>query len=800
METNKISERYIAPCFVNGVEPFNGEVNLAFDENLISNELAVKLFLDYEVKKRKKLVKKELIVSLKRELYFVQFIINPKEYDFVPRIILGRSFLRIANGIVDFGNKVIIIYPKLDPFEDDSEIIGKSSNDWDQLLNFDFDDVPKFGEEIPLFVCKMRKSSQAAKEALAIRINQRYALLEEKRPVIETMAYNEKYTKILDELWTDKVELDGKTVKEDEEAVRKIKDTGSDINTMPYRIFKTLGREDMKKIDRGITMINHTQQVNWKPGYKGSYTKEEEAIGLWRTEIRLTDPYRNIYLQGLQEHTTEKSDRLDLNSKDNTKQWKRCCFHKFITSSCYEKDVTEMISLVQVLTKDVVRSLSAPIYFKDLDTTTFRDLVNSDGELIPEDPQLGVPKVGIPRPPKASMQDLYDRMGRMEIRQEAIEHMEMFPEELDEIEKHVGGLPDMTHGGVMASKPKTMQDAIEFATEIMDQKIRTLAERQAKNKRKLKDTSRNNKNQQQRFKRHNVALAYTVRPGVKKPYGGSKPLCPKWTNPNFNVVMGTFYLNNHYALILFDTGADRSFVSTAFSSLIDIIPATLDYGYDVELEMDSVDVIIGMDWLSKYHVVIIYDEKIIRIPFGNEILIVRRDRSSNGHGSRLNIISCTKTQKYLLKGCHVFLAHVTARKAKDKSKEKRLKVMPFGLTNAPAVFMDLMNRVCKPYLDKFVIVFIGDILIYSRSKQEHKEHLKLILELLKKGELYAKFSKCEFWIPKVQFLGHVIDRLGTVLKHNEKVIAYASCQLKIHEKNYMTHDMELGAVVFALKI
>ncbi|GKD90499.1 putative reverse transcriptase domain-containing protein [Tanacetum coccineum] len=111
-------------------------------------------------------------------------------------------------------------------------------------------------------------------------------------------------------------------------------------------------------------------------------------------------------------------------------------------------------------------------------------------------------------------------------------------------------------------------------------------------------------------------------------------------------------------------------------------------------------------------------------------------------------------------------------------------VIPFGLTNAPVVFMDLMNRVFQLYLDKFVIVFIDDILIYSRNKEEHADHLRIILELLKKEKLYAKFSKC----------------LRAVLMQREKVIAYASRQLKPYEENYTTNDLELGAVVFAFKI
>ncbi|GJW59953.1 retrotransposon protein, putative, ty3-gypsy subclass [Tanacetum coccineum] len=140
-------------------------------------------------------------------------------------------------------------------------------------------------------------------------------------------------------------------------------------------------------------------------------------------------------------------------------------------------------------------------------------------------------------------------------------------------------------------------------------------------------------------------------------------------------------------------------------------------------------------------------------------------------------------------------------------------LMPFGLTNASAVFMDLMNRVCKPYLDKFVIIFIDDILIYSKNKEEHEEHLRLLVafEWGEKQEAAFQTLKNKLCSAPILALPQGAENfvvyydashkgLGVVLMQNKKVIAYASRQLKIHEKNYTTHDLELGAVVFALKI
>ncbi|GJU10092.1 putative reverse transcriptase domain-containing protein [Tanacetum coccineum] len=202
------------------------------------------------------------------------------------------------------------------------------------------------------------------------------------------------------------------------------------------------------------------------------------------------------------------------------------------------------------------------------------------------------------------------------------------------------------------------------------------------------------------------------------------------------------------------------------------------------IKLGSFDVVIGMDWLSKYHARIICDEKVVHIPIDGETLVIR-DGSFRMCIDYQDLNKLTVKKRYplpriddlfdQLQGSSVY-SKIDLRlgyhqlRVRDEDIPKtafrmqyghyEFYVMPFGLTNAPTVFMDLMNRVCKAYLDKFVIVFIDDVLIYSRNKEEHAYHLRIILELLKKEKLYAKFSKCDFWISIVQFLRHVIDSQG----------------------------------------
>ncbi|GJT82316.1 putative reverse transcriptase domain-containing protein [Tanacetum coccineum] len=204
-----------------------------------------------------------------------------------------------------------------------------------------------------------------------------------------------------------------------------------------------------------------------------------------------------------------------------------------------------------------------------------------------------------------------------------------------------------------------------------------------------------------------------------------------------NIVTGMFLLNQHLARVLFNSGADKSFVSISLSSMLNIPPITLDTTYDIEMANGN---LVGTNTVIQGCTLILLNQ-----PFEIDLMPIELgsfDVVIGYHQLRVRNEDIPKTAFRTRYGHYEFL------------------VMPFGLTNAPAIFIDLMNRVCKAYLDKFMIVFIDDILIYSRNKEEHANHLRIILELLRKEKLYAKFSKYDFWISIVQFLGHLIDSQG----------------------------------------
>ncbi|GKE27270.1 putative reverse transcriptase domain-containing protein, partial [Tanacetum coccineum] len=452
---------------------------------------------------------------------------------------------------------------------------------------------------------------------------------------------------------------------------------------------------------------------------------------------------------------------------------------------------------------------------------------------------------------------------------------------------------------------------------LMDQKVRANAGRQADNKRKWENHSRDNHVHQQPYKRTNVARAYIAGSNEKKPYSGSLPYCnkcklhhtrpctvkcgnckkvghmsrdcktpaaaatatgnqrtpsanqrttvtcyecgkqghyrsdcPKLKNQNRgnqagneeargrayalrgggeanqdpNVVTGTFLLNNRYASMLFDTDADRSFVSTRFSSLIDIAPTAIDTKYSIELadgkiigadtiirgctlnflnhpfdidlmpvELGSFNVIIGMDWLTKYHAVIICDEKLVRVNYGDEVLMIQGLPPARQVEFQIDLVpgaAPVVRAPYRLAPSEMQELSAQLQELSNKG-FIRPSSSPWG---APVLFVkkkDGSFRMCIDYteLNKLIVknrVREEDIPkmafktryghyefqvmpfgltkrtggIHGPYESEHEEHLRLILELLKKEELYAKFSKCEFCLTTVQFIDHLIDSEG----------------------------------------
>nr|GEV85837.1 retrotransposon protein, putative, Ty3-gypsy subclass [Tanacetum cinerariifolium] len=448
------------------------------------------------------------------------------------------------------------------------------------------------------------------------------------------------------------------------------------------------------------------------------------------------------------------------------------------------------------------------------------------------------------------------------------------------VDAYIRGLTDNIKGEVTSSRPADLNEAVSMPYKLMEQKSQARDARILEGKKRklesLQGINSNGKGNQRDNSRHTLQNSQkqgNARAMVTAPTDGKLPLCPKKVKQEEvreargrsysikdaepqgpNVVTGTFLLNNCYAFVLFDSSSDRSIVDTRFSATLDIDPIKIGASYEVELadgrvastntvlkgctlnlvnyifeidlmpiELGTFDVIISMDWLVKHNAIIICGEKVVYIPYGNEMLIVESDKGV----SRLKVISCIKARSSvyskidLRSGYHQL--HI---------KEEDIPITAFRTRYGHFEFQEV---------------------------KEHEKHLKTILELLKKERLYDKFSKCDFWLDSVQFLGHVIDRrgvhvdpakieaikswvapmtptkvrqflglvgyyrrfiealpkgteyfmvyydaslkgYGSVLMQREKVIAYASRQLKVHEENYTTHDLELGAIVFALRL
>ncbi|GJR47596.1 putative reverse transcriptase domain-containing protein [Tanacetum coccineum] len=479
------------------------------------------------------------------------------------------------------------------------------------------------------------------------------------------------------------------------------------------------------------------------------------------------------------------------------------------------------------------------------------------------------------------------------------------------LEAFIEGLPRSIEGNVTASKPQTLEEAINIGQRLMDRvtkhtpvQVSNDHKRKFDDRRTFNNNYRNNNNyhntnnhynnhQPQQNRKQEAVRAYAATPAENNRYAGNLPLCKRCvihhTGPctiKCNTCNKMGHLTKNYqnkrrvtgsnqlpvTVICHACGEKRHYTNQCRKTNINAqgraylirdknahqdpnVVTVMEKKKSDEKQLEVIPVV--REFLGFFLTEVFIRQ--VTSPWGAPVLFVKKK-----DGYFRMCIYYRELNKLTIKNhyplpriddlfdqlqCLSVYSKIDLRsgyhqlRVRDKDIPKtafriryghyEFQVMPFGLTNAPAVFMDLMNRVCKPYLDKFVIVFIDDILIYSCNEEEHANHLRIILELLRKDKLQglhvdpAKIEAVKNWASPTtptevrQFLGLAgyyqrfieegnddfvvycdasLQGLGAVLMQKEKVITYASRQLKSHEENYTTHDLELGAVVFALKI
>ncbi|GKD74090.1 putative reverse transcriptase domain-containing protein, partial [Tanacetum coccineum] len=365
----------------------------------------------------------------------------------------------------------------------------------------------------------------------------------------------------------------------------------------------------------------------------------------------------------------------------------------------------------------------------------------------------------------------------------------MVPSEEDKVERFVGGLPDNIQGNVIAAEPTQLQVAIRITNNLMDQKLKGYA-RSAENKRRLENKTRDNRRQQPVFKRQNVARAYTAGNNEKNGYVGSLPYCNKCkihhagpctgrcgnckrvghmtTDCKVTVTPNTQRapVRNQHGIVCYECGRPGHFrkdypklrnqnrrnktgnknEDKSEEKRLEDVPIVREFPEVFSEDLPGLPPARQVEFQINLVPSASLVARAPSSPWGASFLFVKKK-----DGSFRMFIDYRELNRLTVKNRYPLLRL-------DNLFDQLQGLRVYSKIDLRSGYYQL--RVCKPYLDRFVIVFINDILIYSKSRKEHEWDLKLILRLLKKEELYTKFSKCEFWLSKVQFLGHVIDSKG----------------------------------------